>query len=168
MDDTVLYPAHIPRAEELQILREVAQVRDGRTSRVLLLYGPGGIGKTSLVRELSRARGAESRTVWLDPIDVDDPGCCVLSNLEQRVASRLDPADEFFRPYRESLSRLPGYTRPSIGHETVVSHLGRIKRVFFECYTDFVERTGKTVVILFDTVEAIRGMYLRTTLTQWM
>ena len=28
--------------------------------------------------------------------------------------------------------------------------------------------TGKTVVIVFDTVETIRGMYLLLTLTQWM
>ncbi len=168
MDDKDLYPGHIPREEELLVLQEVARVRENRTSRVLLLYGPGGIGKTSLVRELSRAGGAESRTIWLDPIDVDDPEYWLLSNLERRVASRLDRENEYFAPYQEYLSRLPGYTRPGIGHETVVSHLGRIKQVFSQCYKNFVEHSGKTVVIIFDTVEAIRGMYLLTTLTQWM
>ena len=49
-----------------------------------------------------------------------------------------------------------------------MSHLGRIKRVFTQCYKEFVEESGKTPVICFDTVEAIRGMYLLTTLTQWM
>src|SRR6202035_75475 len=66
------------------------------------------------------------------------------------------------------LSRLPRYTRPRVGHDTVVSHLGRIKRVFIECYKQFINDSGKTVVIVFDTIEAIRGMYLMLTLTQWM
>ena len=37
-----------------------------------------------------------------------------------------------------------------------------------DCYAQFVQGTGKTVVIGFDTVEAIRGTYLLVTLTQWM
>ena len=111
---------------------------------------------------------ADAMTIWLDPIDVDDSEYWLLSNLERKVADRLDPENRYFGPYLEYLSRLPSYTRPRIGHETVVSHLGRIKRVFVECYKNFVEDSGKTVVIVFDTVEAIRGMYLLLTLTQWM
>ena len=57
---------------------------------------------------------------------------------------------------------------PIIGRETVVSHLGRIKRVFVDCYTRFAAESGKTIVIVFDTVEAIRGLYVLLTLTQWM
>ena len=92
-------------------------------------------------------------TAWLDPVDVDDPEYWLLSNLEQRVAEQLDPQHDYFGPYLEYLSRLPDYTRPRIGHETIVSHLGRIKRVFVDCYTRFIEGSGKTVVMAFDTVE---------------
>ncbi len=120
------------------------------------------------MRQLAQASAADPMTVWLEPVDVDDPEYWLLSNLERKVASRLDPGNKYFAPYLKYLSQLPSYTRPRIGHETVVSHLGRIKRVFVDCYTRFVADNDKTVVIVLDTVETIRGMYLLLTLTQWM
>ncbi len=180
MNEDISFPRYIPRAEERQIRDIAAQVREDRKSRAILLYGPGGVGKTSLVRELARTSAADERTIWLDPIDIDDSEYWLLSNLERHVAERLDPGNQYFGPYMQYLSRLPRLTRAPIEQETVVSHLGRIKRVFGDCYKSFVEgakeadgskdagSTEKTVVIVLDTVEAIRGMYLLLTLTQWM
>jgi tetratricopeptide (TPR) repeat protein len=168
VNEEALFPSYIRRDQEQQIREQAELVREDRISRAVLLYGPGGVGKTRLVRQLAQASAADSMTVWLEPIDIDDSEYWLLSNLERLVARQLDPGNQYFGPYLEYLSRLPGYTRPRIGHETVVSHLGRIKRVFVECYTKFVKDSGKTVVIAFDTVEAIRGMYLLLTLTQWI
>lgn len=168
MTEETLFPRYIPRQEERQILAEAGQVQEHRTSRAVLLYGLGGVGKTQLVRALARAHAADESTIWLNPIDIDDSTYWLLSNLEENIATQLDPANRYFGPYREYLSRLPTYTRPSISHETVVSHLGRIKRVFVECYKNFIEDGHRTVVIVFDTVETVRGTYLILTLTQWM
>jgi hypothetical protein len=168
MSEDSLFPEYITRGEEQQILEESAKVRADGQSRVVLLYGPGGIGKTSMVRRLAQAGASDPETLWVDPVDIDDSDYWLLSNLEQHVAERLDPDGQYFRPYMEYLSRLPGYTRSRIGYETVVSHLARIKQVFAGCYRQFINETGKTVVITLDTVEAIRGMYLLVTLTQWM
>jgi tetratricopeptide (TPR) repeat protein len=168
MSEDSLFPEYIARAEEQQILEESAKVRADGQSRVVLLYGPGGIGKTSMVRRLARACASDPETLWVDPVDIDDSDYWLLSNLEQHVAERLDPDGQYFQSYMEYLSRLPGYTRSRIGYETVVSHLARIKQVFAGCYREFINETGKTVVITLDTVEAIRGMYLLVTLTQWM
>ena len=133
----------------------------------MLLYGPGGSGKTTLVRELARSHIATGQTVWLDAVDVDNPQYWLLSNLEQYVALQLDPSQRFFGPYFSYLSRPSAYAQPQPGAE-VISRLGRVKRIFQECYSEFVKSTGKTVVITLDTVEAIRGMYLLLTVTQWM
>lgn len=175
MSEQTLFPSYIERGEEHQIRAEVAKVQESHNSRAILLYGPGGVGKTQLVRHLAepspddqQVNADDQLTIWLKPVDIDDSEYWLLSNLEQRVVEQLDPSREYFGPYLEYLSRLPNYTRPRIGHETVVSHLGRIKNIFVECYKKFIADTGKTIIIVFDTVEIIRGTYLLLTLTQWM
>jgi tetratricopeptide (TPR) repeat protein len=168
MPEETLFPSYISRPEEEQIRQAAAGLRPGGRSRAVLLYGPGGVGKTSLVRHLHELGAVTPGTVWLDPVDIDDSQYWLLSNLERHVAEQLDPGRQFFGPYLDHLSRLPSYTRREVGHETVVSHLGRIKQVFAECYARYTEQTHQTVVMTFDTVEIIRRMSLLVTLTQWM
>jgi tetratricopeptide (TPR) repeat protein len=168
MEEQTLFPAYIPRGEEeRRILEEVPKVRAEGSSRAVLVYGSGGVGKTSLVRSLTQGDSQKS-VIWLEPVDVDDSEFWLLSNLERRIAEQLDPDGRYFRPYLDYLSRLPRYTGHHHSRENVVSQLGRIKRVFIDCYERYVDAGGRTVVIIFDTVEAIRGMYLLLTLTQWM
>ena len=168
MSIDVPYPHYIQRSdEERQIREQAVRVQTDGKSRAVLLYGSGGVGKTWLVQAMARAN-VDDTVVWMDSVDVDDSEYWLLSNLERHVAQQIDPENRYFAEYQEHLSRLPVYTRPRLGHETVVSYLGRIKRVFVDCYKEFIQETGKTIVIVFDTVEAIRGMYFMLTLTQWM
>ncbi len=168
MAEESLFPSYIQRTEEGQIREVAAQVQADGTSRVVLLYGDGGVGKTCLVRQLASDNATDTATVWVGPIDIDDSEFWLLSNLEKYIADRLDPGNQrqYFAAYLEHLSRLPRYTRPRIGHETVISHLSQIKKEFLECYRDYIRDSGKTVVIMLDTVEAIRGIDLLVTLTQ--
>src|ERR1700730_3971813 len=168
MDEDVLFPKYIHRDEEKQIERQTARVVADRKSRAVLLYGRGGIGKTCMVRELASASNSSESVIWIDPVDIDDSEYWLLSNLEREGARQLAPESEYFGPYVDYLSKLPSFTRSDTGHETVLSHLGRIKQIFVQSYRRFVEETGNTVVIVFDTVETIRGMYLEVTLTQWI
>ena len=72
MNEESLFPAYIPRGEEQKIVEEAAKVRADGQSRVVLLYGPGGIGKTSLVRRLAGAGATDPRTIWIPPVNIDD------------------------------------------------------------------------------------------------
>lgn len=166
MSEKPSYPQYIERDEERNIQEVLDAVRNDRRSRAVLLYGPGGVGKTSLVRQMAQARN-DPMIRWLAPIDVDDSEYWLLSNLESKVADRLDRGGTCFDRYRKDLSQLPNYTQTDISLETVVSYLGRIKETFTQCYRDYVGES-KTVVIVFDTVETIRGTNLLLTLTQWM
>jgi tetratricopeptide (TPR) repeat protein len=169
VNDQALFPRYIPRgAEEERIRAQARQVREDGKSRVVLLYGPGGVGKTQLVRHLADTGGPAGEIAWVEPIDIDDSQFWLLLNLERRIAEQIDPRCEYFGEYLDYLSRFPRYARPPINQETVVSHLGRIKQVFIDGYRTFIEMSGRTVVITFDTVEVIRDMYLLVTLTQLM
>jgi tetratricopeptide (TPR) repeat protein len=159
---------YIPRTEEQgRILAEAARVQRTGQSRAVLLYGQGGIGKTRLVRQLPGVY-QDQKIKWLEPIDVDDSQHWLLSNLETYVALQLDPDSEYFRPYLDYVSELPRHRLMPISRESILSYLNRIKEVFAQCYKKYIDETGNSVVIIFDTVEAIRGIYLLRTLTQWM
>lgn len=169
MTGTERFPRYIQRPQEHVIVEQARQVRADGISRAVLLYGSGGTGKTRLVRQLPGATDPAQGIVWLRPVDVDDSQHWLLSNLERNVANQLDADRRYFGPYLEYLFQLPRYAgQRTTSHETVLSHLTRIKAIFEECYRTYIEDTGVTVVMTFDTVEAIRGMYAMFTLTQWI
>jgi tetratricopeptide (TPR) repeat protein len=162
-----LFPDYIPRDEERAIVAAVDHVRDTGNSEALLLYGLGGVGKTWLVRELPARQATADAVTWLHPIDLDDHAYWQLPALQDNVAGQLDPRDVYFGPYTKYARPLSA-TDEFVTTEAQASRLGNARRIFLECYANYVTATGKTVVMAFDTVEAVRGNPLLTILTQWM
>jgi tetratricopeptide (TPR) repeat protein len=165
---TVASGIYVPRREEeAEIRQQVEKVRADGRSRAVLLHGPGGAGKTMLVRHLAdRMPLGTSDLVWVDPIDVDDSEYWLLSNLETAVAEAL--GREHFTQYFEHLGRIARFAHEYVSYETVLAQLSRINRTFVDCYRTYVQTSKITVVLTLDTIEAIRSMYLLLTLTQWM
>jgi hypothetical protein len=167
MNSSSAEPRYVGRAEEQEINAVLTRVHEDGRSRAVLLKGPGGIGKTSLVRHMA-AVSSDPAIDWVRPVDADDPEVWLLSNLEWRIVRQIDPEGRHFGPYLEHLSRLESYPPWGPSHEALTVYLGRIKKVFATCYLDYIRSQGKTVVITFDTIETIRGIPLLLTLTQWM
>lgn len=163
-----MFPPYIPRPEEQPIRDAARLVSKERSSRAVLLYGEGGVGKTRMLREIAKASEGDPHISWLPPIDIDDSEYWLLSNLEQRLIEELDPEKRYFEPYLKYLRLLPGQTLDRIDADTVVSHLDTIKQEFVSCYRRLTEDSEKTIVIVFNTVEVIRGLSLLYTLTEWM
>jgi tetratricopeptide (TPR) repeat protein len=163
-----LFPDYIPRNEEQAIAVAVERVRATGNSEAILLFGPGGVGKTRLVRELPVRLAAIGGVTWLAPIDLDDQEYWLLTNLQANVARQLDPTGEYFGKYTAYLSQPLASAREQITQEMAVSRLGHVRRIFLDCYGDYVRSSGKTVVMVVDTVEAIRGMSFLVTAAQWM
>jgi tetratricopeptide (TPR) repeat protein len=159
---------YVPRREEAWLLTQVEEVRATRQSRVLLVYGVGGVGKTKMVRAMAARGGPGENTHWITPIDIDDSEFWLLENLQRVVAESLDPESDYFEPFLSYLSQLPQYSARRIGRDTIASHHRRMRELFVRCYTEFAEKAGATVVITLDTVETIRSTYLLLTLAHWM
>lgn len=163
MTEPTIFPPYIVRqAEEEAVLGSVRRVDAGTgDSRVVLLYGVGGSGKTQLIRHLAQTASSNASHRWLDPVDMDDPEFWLLSNLERRIARQLDPDNQFFGPYQD---RLEGSSQ----RHTPLGYLRRVKRAFVVCYGQYIEATGNVPIIALDTMEAIRGTHLVVTITQWI
>jgi tetratricopeptide (TPR) repeat protein len=172
IDPTRLFPTYISRQKEEDHLRQLAdQVHQDLQSRAAVLLGPGGAGKTFLVRHLAESTSTGS-LVWSEPIDVDDTEYWLLPNLERRIAEdlgqKLPTAGDYFKEYLEYSSQIPRFVQAQLGHETVLAHLRRGEEVFRKCYRRFITETKQTPVVTLDTVEAIRGTDMLFSLTQWM
>lgn len=168
MSDSERYPSYIARDEEAIIMEVAERVRDTGQSESVLLYGPGGVGKTRLVRSLATQEAKVGALTWTEPIDMDDPECWLLASVQAAIARRLDPGISYFARYLEQLSYLPMYSGERASPESVVSRLRLARDTFVDCYRSYVQATGKPVVLVFDTVETIRGAELLLSLTQWM
>src|SRR5262245_39751533 len=89
IEDPILSPAYIPRKEIEEALRTaVSQARKDERAVLVLLYGPGGGGKTSLLRQMAEA-DLDDDVKWLMPIDADDSENRVFANIGLKVAREL-------------------------------------------------------------------------------
>lgn len=155
---------YVRRVEEEKILEQVEIVRRNRSSRAVLLYGVGGVGKTKLVRALAAQSPLGDDVRWIRPVDVDDSNFWLLENLQRSVAEQLDPDQLYFEPFLTHLARMPNFVFGRVGRDTVATHHRRMREAFLESYGRFVSQTDKTVVITLDTVETIRSMHLLASL----
>jgi energy-coupling factor transporter ATP-binding protein EcfA2 len=80
--------AFVGRQAELELFRSVLQ--EGEAGAVLFVHGPGGIGKSTLLRHVCRlAEDARRRVVWLDGRELHTGSASALAALDEAVDGAL-------------------------------------------------------------------------------
>ncbi|WP_372666409.1 ATP-binding protein [Amycolatopsis kentuckyensis] len=159
---------YVRRWEENEVLEQVRLVRTSSRSRAVLLYGPGGVGKTRMVRALAARDGVDPAVRWIRPIDIDDSQYWLLAGLQRTIVASLDPQQRYFADFLDHTTRLPGLSVQQVGKAAMASHHRRSNELFSQGYGDYIASSGQIVVITLDTVETMRSTFLLVTLAQWM
>lgn len=136
-----------------------------KSSHAIVLYGDGGVGKTSFLRHLAQRKNDE--IIWLGPFDVDDAQFWLPTQVAKQIIEILDISQIYFQPFIQFLAEVPKFEQEKIGHETALNKLRDGDKVFFQCYEKCVSETSKTPVLIFDTVESIRGIDILSKLIAW-
>ena len=128
------------------------------TRRVLLVHGPGGIGKTQLLQEIRKRREEYTRLpggpfVLTEIIDFDDISLRLTLNVGQRIVEEL--GKEWFGDYLTARDTYVRFQFLEADPETLRAQLQRADRLFLECYNQLAEQ--KRILLLCDTVEGIQG-----------
>lgn len=167
MTNVKLFPQYTPRqVEEQQIENIIQEVQRSGISKAILVYGHGGVGKSYLLRNLAKQIDVE-KTICVGPIDIDDAEYWSITNLSRHIADKLSHSS-YFQEYRGALTSMPNVEKDKMGHETVLAHLRRTKRIFVEDYEKFILESGLTPVLIIDTIEAIRGTDTLNRLLLWL
>ncbi len=167
MDTGKIFP-YIDRPEFRQKVESALSTAIERDKQfAILIYGNGGTGKTSFLRDFVNTSQIKN-VIWIGPYDMDDPQYWIFSNLAQEIASILDPSRKHFLPYWEFLIRVPKFEQSKVGHETVISKLREGDSIFFDCYRQCIEQTKQIPILVFDTIEAMRGLDIFKRLLDWL
>ena len=150
------FPRFIGRAEQI---KQIESLLDSRETRILLISGGGGIGKSYLLGELCRRLGEAKLDVRSDVrhtqvINLDETALRVPLNLKQRIAEQVDPAAfKAFSDLRTEHIRAQVEQRP----------LAQARRIRQEADEAFLQafnglaQSGYRMLALLDTVERVVG-----------
>jgi tetratricopeptide (TPR) repeat protein len=149
---------HGRRSEVDQIVRLATAQIDERRSQVLLMEGPGGIGKSMLLRRAIDELKAISAVQCVGPIDMDDTDYRVPTNMGLSIASDLDAAS--FANYLEGSQRYQSKQLGKVDQQTVIMHMNSTDKLFVSDYLRFTSE--HRVAIFVDTIESVRHTYMWT------
>ena len=146
-----LFPAYIHRTKIQQKVNDnVKQVQETGQSRALFLYGEGGRGKTVLQRNLPDVFLNRVDIKWVDLIDLDDIQFWSLGNIRDYLVDFLSEDNaEYFKNYRHFESSHTSQNNDDYARQ--------LDERFQKAYKAFGDDSNKTIILRFDTVEAIRN-----------
>ncbi|HJZ48246.1 MAG TPA: ATP-binding protein, partial [Roseiflexaceae bacterium] len=139
------------RTEELALLSNA--ISDGGERAIFVISGPGGIGKTRLLQELSVIGRAIPHARVLEIIDFDLPTYEIPQIIGRTIARQFPTA--LFAPYLESIYLRQMAEEGGIDPVRLAAQTLDVNRKFVECFNRASAETR--VVLRFDTVEKMQG-----------
>jgi len=144
------YPLFVGRQQQIDRLMQAATADDGR-SRVVLLDGQGGIGKTWLLQEIEK-RLRNSHVPHTKLIDMDDTSFHLASYFSRTIVEDLGA--EAFSSYLSASEPYEVEARPQIDLMRVLGYLEKSVYAFIEDLNRLTEQTRVTILI--DTFEEVQ------------
>jgi len=145
---TTEFPFFVNRQKELEVIRQaIAEVGE---RQVVLVHGPGGIGKTRLLEKIREEYISAPSLVISEVLDLYEPGLRVPVRWEHRVAQQIEEGRsfaDFWAEYRELLE----LESRGIGAETLARARDRVDEAFIQEFN--CTAVEKRIVLLLDTLE---------------
>lgn len=139
------------RTEELALLAQVMASTSERS--VVVISGPGGIGKTRLLQELSVASRAIPGVRMLEIVDFDLPIYEIPQIIDRTIARQLPAA--LFAPYFEAIYLRQVAEEGGVDPIRLAAQTLDADRRFVECFNQAAADTR--IVLRFDTIEKMQG-----------
>jgi tetratricopeptide (TPR) repeat protein len=153
-------PVFHGRKEPLeQIIGKAVDMLHTQYSQVILIEGPGGIGKTMLLNEcarqlMKRIKEEKYPLKCVGPLDMDDTEYRVIENLQEKIREAVEIRQKETAVYPEIISAT-GDARA--GRIEAYRSAQRNTLNFNEAYTRVTEKFR--VVIFIDTLETVRDTF---------
>lgn len=143
---TTRFSTFIGRTEELALIDQL--VRENGGSQALFIIGPGGIGKTSLLQQVSQVY-ANDPSVMLSPnIDFDETSHRLELNIFNSIADANRAAFSAYIEQYEDYRKILG---SGVSQSRIVEEELRTKDAFVACYNENVR--NRRGILSFDTIE---------------
>jgi tetratricopeptide (TPR) repeat protein len=132
------------------------------SQRILLLNGPGGIGKSRLLLELLQqqsrvAQLSKCSLIVFSPVDFDDVALRSWPTFLKNLADQMSPSQ--FSDYYTQHDRYVRLEQQGADWDVIEDHHRYTVEAFIECYNSIVQE--KISLLLLDTFEAIQATDLR-------
>ncbi|MBL8152796.1 MAG: ATP-binding protein [Anaerolineae bacterium] len=143
-------PDLIGRSAEIRAIQETIGAH-GKPTRVLLLIGDGGIGKTRLLKKAFDY--AEQQQVrWVD-IDLYYPEQHSNSGIERKIRDSLDPHKSAFTKYRRMRTDFQDMRRRQAPPDVLEAMRSQLTDAFVEGFNEISR--NERLLLAFDTTELI-------------
>jgi tetratricopeptide (TPR) repeat protein len=145
------FPFFVNRQKELKMIRQA--IAEVGKRQVVLVHGPGGIGKTRLLQKVREEYASALSLIITDVLDLYEAELRVPARWEHRVARQIEEGGafaDFWTEYRESLE----LESRGVSAETLARARDRIDEAFVQGFNRVAK--GKQIVLLLDTLEEIQ------------